>query len=401
MSKVQELVDVLNICICNNREVGRKIANKRQEISDYRTKYLVAKTTGTTLGGIGAVGLALAPFTAGTSLIVSLVTGIAGTVTGVGVNLITDIVNSKETKEFIEDLNRFNTSRNDHLRRFIRLMEELSEKIQEYVKQGVPLQDSIGLGLREFGGFSGWENAGMKTFSIASKFAQVEVALARAMLSNAKLVEVFAKSVCMEIPALRLLDLSGKGLNIAKGALKGVAVTVGVVFVAIDVGLLIKDFMSENAATGCAYQIEHQIEEQTKTMTSFETELRALMRTAKRNEIERSDASSSDDECICKPIKVSVLYCNIRSANPTSRNTVKLATFQSIVASTRPQIVALVETWLTAQHSDSQIRIALGLEGYAIFRNDRRDNLYPGAGFVTGEEEKRGGGMLVAWKNIP
>lgn len=405
MSKFQELLDVLNICISTNSRVCKQIANKRQEIADYRKKYLAAKTTGTTLGTIGAIGLVLAPFTAGTSLLVSLGAGVGGTLTGIGVNLITDIVNSKEMKEFIKDLNLFNASRNDHLQRFVQLMEELSEKIQAYVKQGTPLVDAIGLGLYEFGGgFTEWRQDDLKKFSMWTKMLQVcsvEGAMVKSVLFNAKLAEVFAKSLCLEIPALKLLDLANKGLNITKNVFKGLAVTATVIFVAIDVGLLIKDFVGQNEATGCAYRIEHRIEEQTKMMTSFQLELMKLMQMMKRNEIELSDTSSSDDDCICKPIKVSVLYCNIRSANPTSKNQAKLAKFRLMVASTRPQIVALVETWLTSQHSDSAVESALGLEGYIIFRNDRGGNRYPGTGYLTGEDEKRGGGMLVAWRNSP
>lgn len=57
-----DLLEAIQRCIKNNREIVQRIRAMRIEIDSYRKKYLVAKTSGTALGVAGSAGLMFAPF---------------------------------------------------------------------------------------------------------------------------------------------------------------------------------------------------------------------------------------------------------------------------------------------------------------------------------------------------
>lgn len=90
-----------------------------------------------------------------------------------------------------------------------------------------------------------------------------------------------------------------------------------------------------------------------------------------------------------------MLYANVQSCRDTRDNRRKLQCLRGLVIKKEPEILALVETWLTKDQSTGAIQTELGLEDYIIFRTDRQDNVYFGN---KTEDQRRGGGILVAWK---
>lgn len=63
--------------------------------------------------------------------------------------------------------------------------------------------------------------------------------------------------------------------------LRGLSIGAGTVFIAIDVGLLVKDFASKNKATKYSHEVEKQIEEQIEVLDSTRKALLAWLPNAK------------------------------------------------------------------------------------------------------------------------
>lgn len=77
---------------------------------------------------------------------------------------------------------------------------------------------------------------------------------------------------------------------------------------------------------------------------------------------------------------------------------------KEIITKVKPNIVAIVETWLNKTHENEFLLDGwLRLNNYKIFRQDRGmsnlNNAYvgPGERLMNPNEQKRGGGILVAW----
>ena len=102
----------------------------------------------------------------------------------------------------------------------------------------------------------------------------------------------------------------------------------------------------------------------------------------------------------------------MRSINPRNRRlSEKCARLREAIQRNDPAIIAIVETWLSKQHSDKEVARALGInryedgyeEGYEIWRQDRDAGHHPNNAYgdtTTGMEGRRGGGILIAWKHI-
>lgn len=132
-------------------------------------------------------------------------------------------------------------------------------------------------------------------------------------------------------------------------------------------------------------------------------------------------------------IFIPVLYANMRSINPANRAArfnEKIQALHQIIENHRPVIIAIVETWLTDRHENVHVSELLGLQNYIIWRQDR-DAGHPEGGnqiklsqvapklkyyncclvdyykylgnayeaTTTGMEGRRGGGILLAWRN--
>ena len=117
-----------------------------------------------------------------------------------------------------------------------------------------------------------------------------------------------------------------------------------------------------------------------------------------------SDCDSDEEECICQPLTIPVLYVNMRSINPNNEKlSEKKKRLQELIKAKNPAIIAIVETWLNETHPNDKVAKDLGIIGYTIWRRDRCDghplnNAYRQT--TTSVEELRGGGILIAWKNI-
>lgn len=131
-----DLVNANQRCIKKNREIVQRIRVMRTEIDNYRAKYLAAKTAGAALGIAGGVGLMLAPFTFGTSLLVSAGVGVAGAISGAAVNITTDIIDRNETKDFVQQMERLINSRKNEVANCAKIMDKISEQVASSIKNG-------------------------------------------------------------------------------------------------------------------------------------------------------------------------------------------------------------------------------------------------------------------------
>ena len=110
----------------------------REEMVSYEKKKNVAKTVGTSVGAVGAItglaGIGLAAFTGGVSLLLTA-GSIAGTLGGAGVNLVTDIVDHIESKDFFERIDRQLNRYNRQLEKLTKMWKEVEKLVNELVKQ--------------------------------------------------------------------------------------------------------------------------------------------------------------------------------------------------------------------------------------------------------------------------
>ncbi len=114
--------------------------------------------------------------------------------------------------------------------------------------------------------------------------------------------------------------------------------------------------------------------------------------------------TDEDDECICEENWLKVLYFNGQSVNPGNRSegfTAKIAKIERLIQTEQPDLVAIVETWLTERHADHQVKLNLGLLGYDIFRQDRGTSIDNNNAQMNPDPNanRRGGGILLAVKH--
>lgn len=82
----------------------------------------------------------------------------------------------------------------------------------------------------------------------------------------------------------------------------------------------------------------------------------------------------------------------------------KFRNIRTKIREINPDIVAIVETWLTAQHSNLAVSNRIGLDGYSIFRRDRQSSdfgrayLDPNSEYTNLYAQRKGGGILVAFR---
>lgn len=83
--------------------------------------------------------------------------------------------------------------------------------------------------------------------------------------------------------------------------------------------------------------------------------------------------------------------------NPTPGNRNKLENFRRQIVAKKPDLIAINETKLTPNVSDTQILQSLGLVGWQLHRQDRcqsHENAYWDPASVM--QDKKGGGLLIA-----
>ncbi|XP_037052470.1 uncharacterized protein LOC119086000 [Bradysia coprophila] len=126
-------------------------------------------------------------------------------------------------------------------------------------------------------------------------------------------------------------------------------------------------------------------------------------RAVRTPELEES-SSDSETECICIDVSIPVVFCNMQSVNPLNRSGCmenKFDRLRAVIQRNNPGIVALVETWLNDRHTNEFVLQRLGLQNYHIFRQDRsnghHEDTWRGEA-PTGFEDRRGGGILIAWR---
>ena len=85
------------------------------------------------------------------------------------------------------------------------------------------------------------------------------------------------------------------------------------------------------------------------------------------------EEKEDEDEHDKKEVLLKVFYVNARSINNSRANMGKVAYVKRHIEDAKPEIVAIVETWLTAGKTDQEIKSSLGLDGYILFRKDRTD----------------------------
>ncbi|KAJ6648666.1 Xanthine dehydrogenase, partial [Pseudolycoriella hygida] len=123
----------------------------------------------------------------------------------------------------------------------------------------------------------------------------------------------------------------------------------------------------------------------------------------RRSTEEESDSDSDEEDCDCEGVEVPVFYVNAGSINPRTQKA-KIEKIREVIGRNQPAIIAIVETWLSNEHSDDDVRNSLGLSWeYTILRQDRdaghhSDNAYGAT--TTSMQGRRGGGILIAWKPI-
>ena len=93
----------------------------------------------------------------------------------------------------------------------------------------------------------------------------------------------------------------------------------------------------------------------------------------------------------------------MRSINPMNEQlTGKIGILRRLVDQHKPQVIALVETWLQQEHSNQEVLSFLGLHEYDIVgRQDRADGHHPENAYDRAgkpQQADRGGGVLVLWK---
>jgi len=104
---LEKLESTLESCRQVTQDILEQLSALETQIDSHHGKVLAAKTSGTTATTVGTglaiTGLIMAPFTFGTSLIVSTV-GAVTSVGGATANLITDVVDRKKRHKFIENI---------------------------------------------------------------------------------------------------------------------------------------------------------------------------------------------------------------------------------------------------------------------------------------------------------
>ena len=114
------------------------------------------------------------------------------------------------------------------------------------------------------------------------------------------------------------------------------------------------------------------------------------------------DEEEEEEDCICRNVKVSLLYANMRSVSPRQESARKIRLLKNLISRYQPHIIAIVESWLTAKHDDAKILNLLNARSYQIFRQDRGSGHHP---LATNNERpsvqmnRKGGGVLVLWKS--
>jgi hypothetical protein len=97
----------LEDCKTITKDILEDLVALESRIDSHHGRVLAAKTSGTTATtvgtGLAVTGLILAPFTLGSSLIVSTI-GAVTSVGGAAANMVTDIVDKKRRNRFIEKI---------------------------------------------------------------------------------------------------------------------------------------------------------------------------------------------------------------------------------------------------------------------------------------------------------
>lgn len=154
--------------------------------------------------------------------------------------------------------------------------------------------------------------------------------------------------------------------------------------------------------TGSQNQMHVRITPRSKTTTCSRTTMRSQPRISQRSYTQEDE---DEETCICENIKIRVFYINIRSINPENKTPAmkfKIERLRGRIQRYKPQLIVFVETWLTKNHRSSDVMERLDLDGYRIIgRYDRGDGHHEQNSYcltTTGEEDRRGGGILVLWK---
>nr|CAH0106872.1 unnamed protein product [Daphnia galeata] len=105
---IKDCEEQINFILAEVEKIRHSLRNLREDVKGFQKKCNVAKTVGTTSGvagaGLAIVGCVGAFFTGGVSLLLTA-GSLAATGTGVAVNVTTNVIDRKETKKCIENIN--------------------------------------------------------------------------------------------------------------------------------------------------------------------------------------------------------------------------------------------------------------------------------------------------------
>lgn len=210
-------------------ELCSSLVHQIHHLNDYHFKCCLIKTTATVIGGIGAITLMAAPFTkGGISMLSCVAVGSAGTLLGVGINVATDFVISKQSSVFLSQVQEYsklsNTSTGDttDLKRIKALSFADPTLLLQMVGIGGPLNE-------------------LRILSHAAKLVQVHALMVRMFLLNMNLL---IKVAYYKTGGQFYKVLNSATSHTVNETLKWVAVGATVVVVLVDFSLICKQIFN-------------------------------------------------------------------------------------------------------------------------------------------------------------
>lgn len=282
-----ELVNSLNICIKNNRKIIQQIRTLRNEFNEYGKVCFAAKTVGTDRM-VGSAVLMSAPFTGGVSVAIWGTASLIFTISGAALNIISDISYNKKTSEYAEQMNRLIVSRTSDLEICAKLLNKISGQIADGIRNGETEEVAFHKVFYQLAGISGTKSIArssasclaLNSFYCIIQFFKENVMYFRAAGSlilypgmrallcgvgkGALLCGILkdATSTVGTVSKTVFTGATSTAGTVSKTLLRGASFGVGAVFIAIDVGLIIQEFASENTQNKYANKIETELEKQ-------------------------------------------------------------------------------------------------------------------------------------------
>lgn len=282
------LIDGHRASIKAIKEILSTFGDLKEEMEEYETKKNVAKTVGTSVAALGAVGtvagVGLAFFTGGISLALTY-GSLAATVGGTGVNLVTDIVDHIESKGFYKRINDLVEEYQWKLKSLDKLWVELHSIVKE-LKEQFDVDDNtawyVALNLskevpRVGGVVTGAVNA-TRMFQAASLLKTLQTMGTVTKTATGGLKFVFSTTSLTAQQTKALANVVGSDIvkfapSAGKAALQGALALVSVVVTIWEIKTLVDDWKGTHPTIQAADKVMNELRKTKESLENFVRDL--------------------------------------------------------------------------------------------------------------------------------